>query len=121
MNIVITPSSPIPIYRQLYEQICILILKGELKSGESLPSIRTLARELSVSVITVKKAWEALEASGFIITVSTKGSYVASLTEGDIARLKEEIIKEELSPIVEKLKAFKASREDIERIIDVIW
>jgi DNA-binding transcriptional regulator YhcF (GntR family) len=46
---------------------------------------------------------------------------VASLTEGDIARLKEEIIKEELSPIVEKLKAFKASREDIERIIDVIW
>lgn len=77
MNIIISNSSGRPIYEQITQQIKGLILRGELAEGEALPSMRLLAKELRISVITTKRAYEDLERGGFIRTVAGKGCYVA--------------------------------------------
>ena len=77
MNILISNSNNQPIYEQIYEQIKSAITSDELKSGDKLESIRNLAKDLRVSVITTKRAYEELEREGYIYTVSGKGSYVA--------------------------------------------
>lgn len=80
MNIIISSTSDNPIYQQIYDQICAQIIKGELPSGFCLPPIRTVAKELRVSVITVKRAWEELERAGFIHAMVGRGCFVAPLT-----------------------------------------
>ena len=77
MNIVISNSSGKPIYEQIAEQIKAMILNGELETGAALPSIRLLAKELRISVITTKRAYEELEREGFLVTAPGKGSFVA--------------------------------------------
>lgn len=77
MEIIISNSSPKPIYGQITEQIKNSIMMGTLGEGEALPSMRLLARELHISVITTKRAYEDLEREGFIETVAGKGSFVA--------------------------------------------
>ena len=78
MRIIISNSSEDPIYEQIVKQIKNQIINGELTEQESLPSIRKLAGELSISVITTKRAYEELEREGYIDTVGGKGSFVAS-------------------------------------------
>lgn len=77
MNIIISNSSDKPIYEQIASQIKSLILTGALQTGEALPSLRLLAKELRVSVISTKRAYEELEREGFIESVAGKGSFVA--------------------------------------------
>lgn len=77
MELYISNSSGVPIYAQITEQIRTKILTGELKEGDALPSIRMLAKELRISVITTKRAYEDLEQAGFINTLPGKGSFVA--------------------------------------------
>jgi Predicted transcriptional regulators len=79
MNILIKNSSDQPIYDQISSQMKNLILTGVLKEGEALPSIRNLAKELRISVITSQRAYEELEKDGFIVTVPGKGSFVATV------------------------------------------
>ena len=76
MNIIISNSSDLPIYEQITEQIKSMIIQGELKEGDSLPSMRTLAKDLRISVITTKRAYEELEKNGFIRSFTGKGSFV---------------------------------------------
>lgn len=87
MNIIISNSSGRPIYEQITQQIKGLILRGELAEGEALPSMRLLAKELRISVITTKRAYEDLERAGLIRTVAGKGCYVAPR---DISALRQE-------------------------------
>ncbi|PEJ37220.1 GntR family transcriptional regulator [Bacillus pseudomycoides] len=77
MNIIISNSSPDPIYEQISKQLKQLILNGGLKGGDQLPSIRSLAKELQISVITTKRAYEELEKERYIETVAGKGTYVS--------------------------------------------
>jgi GntR family transcriptional regulator len=77
MDIIISNSSPKPIYEQITSQIKAMILNGTLREGEALPSMRLLAKELRISVITTKRAYEDLERDGFIETVTGRGSFVA--------------------------------------------
>ncbi len=77
IEIIITNTTNSPIYEQIYRQIKTQILKDELKEGEALPSMRMLAKELRISVITTKRAYEELERNGYIVTVIGKGSFVA--------------------------------------------
>ena len=77
LHIVISNQSGKPIYEQIVEQVKALIINGELKEGDALPSMRLLAKELRISVITTKRAYEELEREGFIETVPGKGSFVA--------------------------------------------
>ncbi len=77
MNIIISNSSGRPIYEQIAEQIKNMVMSGALKAGDSLPSMRLLAKELRISVITTKRAYEELEREGFIVSYTGKGSFVA--------------------------------------------
>ncbi len=77
MNIILSNSSGKPIYEQITAQIKAQIMSGELQAGDALPSMRTLAKELRISVITTKRAYEELEREGFLCSVAGKGSFVA--------------------------------------------
>lgn len=91
MNIIISNSSNQPIYEQIVSQIKALIISGELNEGDALPSMRLLAKELRISVITTKRAYEELEKEGFIVSVTGKGSFVASK---NLEFIKEQQLKE---------------------------
>ncbi|NYB74365.1 GntR family transcriptional regulator [Sedimentibacter hydroxybenzoicus DSM 7310] len=91
MNIIISNSSGQPIYEQIVSQIKSLIISGELNEGDALPSMRILAKELRISVITTKRAYEELEREGFIVSFTGKGSFVASK---NIDLIREQQLKE---------------------------
>lgn len=104
MDIVISNASELPIYEQISSQIRMLIINGTLKEGEILPSIRVIAKELKVSVITTKRAYSELERDGFIETVQGRGSFVG-------ARNLELIREEQLKQVeVHVQKAVEAAR-----------
>ena len=94
MNILITNTSDKPIYEQIFTQIRDQILSGALQPGQALPSIRSLAKDLRVSVITTKRAYEELEKAGYLYSVPAKGSYVAEkntqlVREADLTQIEE--------------------------------
>lgn len=91
MNIIISNTNNRPIYEQIYSQIKAAILSGELPEGELLPSIRSLAKDLRISVITTKRAYDELEKDGYIYTVAAKGCYVA---EKNTQIIREEHLKQ---------------------------
>ena len=78
MKIIINTSSMVPIYEQIVDQIKTLIRNGDLKENDNLPSVRTLSKELRISALTAKKAYDALENEGFVVTGHGKGTYVAA-------------------------------------------
>ncbi len=121
MNIIISNSSAVPLYEQIQNQIKSQILNGELISEELLPSIRSLAKELKVSIITTKRAYEELEKEGYIITVAGKGSYVCSQST---ERLKEAALFEmesKLEEIIQRAKKMGISEEEFVEIIKSIY
>ena len=87
MHIIINNSSMVPIYEQIVNAVKTMILSGELKQGDPLGSIRTLAAELKISALTVKKAYDQLENEGYTVTVHGKGSYVADGHTGKKIRI----------------------------------
>ena len=91
MYVTVSNASDRPIYEQIYTQIKAAILRGELREGEALPSIRALAKDLRISVITTKRAYDELEADGFLYTVAGKGCFVA---EKDLDLIREQKLKE---------------------------
>ena len=121
MNIIISNSSNIPIYEQIKEQIKSKIISNELKAGEMLPSIRSLAKDLRISVITTKNAYEQLEQEGYVETIVAKGTYVANKNI--------EIIREEQLQKIENLidtaisiaKISKISKKEIQSMIDILY
>ena len=117
MNILIDNKSGEPIYNQIYAQIKNQIISGELKEDEMLPSIRGLAKDLRISFITTKRAYEELEKEGFIYTLPAKGCYVAPK---NVELLREENLKkiEEYIEQIAKLAAScNLSRDDIIEMI----
>lgn len=94
MNIIISNADNQPIYEQIFRQLKSLIVQGELKAGDMLPSIRQLAKDLRISVITTKRAYDELEKEGYIYTIAGKGCYVAEknmelVREGNLRELEE--------------------------------
>jgi GntR family transcriptional regulator len=113
--------SEIPIYQQLYNQIVSQILSGDLKSGTNLPSIRVMAKELRVSVITIKKTWEELEKSGYLYTISGKGTYISALTEKNLEIKKDNLLKELFSKNISQCKTLNISKEEIFVVINDLY
>lgn len=121
MNIIISNSSDKPIYEQITGQVKNMIMNGQLKEGDALPSMRTLAKELRISVITTKRAYEELERDGFITTVIGKGSFVRA---ADTRLLREEKLKQVeglLSAAVSLAGQSGISREEVEEILTIIY
>lgn len=117
MNIIISNSSGIPIYEQIESQIKDMIIKGELKEGDNLPSMRLLAKELKISVITTKRAYEDLERDGFVETVMGKGSFVASK---NIEFIKEQKLKDLEDHILKAVRIAKSSGITLQEVHDII-
>ena len=109
MNILLRNTGDRPIYEQIYTQIRDQILSGALPAGIPLPSIRALAKDLRISVITTKRAYDELEADGFICTMAGKGSFVA---ERDLALVREQHLKE-MEQHLQEAAACGLNREDI--------
>ena len=101
MYVTVSTASDRPIYEQIYTQIKAAILRGELREGEALPSIRALAKDLRISVITTKRAFDDLERDGFICTVQGKGSFVAAKNR---EMLREELLKQAEQKLLEAIE-----------------
>ena len=112
MKLTVTNTSPLPLYRQMYDQLAAQILRGEIAPGEVLPPIRTVAQELSVSLISVRRAWEELERDGFIHTAVGRGTFAAALGETDKAAMRRAILKEKLTDAAQFCAAVGASGEE---------
>ncbi len=118
MNIFIDNKSGFPIYEQIYKQIKSQIINGSLAEDEPLPSIRNLAKDLRISVITTKRAYDELEKEGFIYTVAAKGCFVAPK---NVELLREEnlkIIEEYIDKILQLAASCNLQKEDIIAMID---
>ena len=102
MNIIINHSFMVPIYEQIVDQIKTLIRKGELKENDSLPSVRTLSKTLKISALTVKKAYDALEAEGFAVTIHGKGTYIASANAELLLEEQKKEIEHDLEIAIQK-------------------
>ncbi|NLY46453.1 MAG: GntR family transcriptional regulator [Tissierella sp.] len=121
MRIIITNSSNEPIYEQIINQIKALILKGELKEGQLLPSIRGLAKDLQISVITTKRAYDELEKKGFVEVIPGKGSYVAPQNTELLKEQKIKIIEAKLNEIVEESKLLGFTFEDVNSMLKILF
>ena len=117
MDIIISNAGGVPIYDQITRQIKGLILRGELKEGEALPSMRLLARELRISVITTKRAYEELEREGFITTVPGKGCFVAPQ---DPALAREETLRRVEEHLTRAVEAAKVGGITLEEMTDTL-
>jgi len=121
LNIIISNSSDKPIYEQIAEQIKNLIINGELKEGELMPSIRSLAKELQISVITTKRAYEELERSGYIVSVQGKGSYVSAQNKELLKEARLRIIEEKLAEAVSAAQVINMSLKELIEILEVLY
>ena len=120
MKIIINTSSMVPIYEQIIDQIKTMIWKQELKQNDQLPSVRALSKELKISALTVKKAYDELEREGFTVTIHGKGSYVtAANTELMMEEQKKEV-EQDLEQAILKGRRFGISDEDIKTLFELI-
>lgn len=117
MDIIISNSSGIPIYEQIYNQLKSLIVTGKLKEGDALPSMRLLAKELRISVITTKRAYEELERDGLIETITGKGSFVG---KQNIELIKEEYLKETESHLIKAIENSKHADMKLEELTELL-
>ena len=121
MEIIISNSSDKPIYEQICIQIKSLIMDGTLAAGEALPSMRVLARDLHISVITVQRAYEDLTRDGFIETVSGKGSFVAAQNKAFIQEEQLRIAEELLQKAADIGRMHGISYEQMSNILKLFY
>lgn len=120
MKIIINTSLMVPIYEQIVDQIKTLIRSGELKENDNLPSVRTLSKELRISALTVKKAYDSLESGGFTVTVHGKGTYVAAANPELLLEEQKKELEAELEQAIQKGRRCGISDEDIRSLFELI-
>ncbi len=121
MKIIIRNSSPDPIYKQISDQLRGMIITGELQPGEALPSIRNLARDLRISVITTKRSYEDLEREGFLETVGGKGTFVAPQNREFLKEQKLKIIEAKLAEAVDEAKMLGLKKSELKEMLDALY
>ena len=120
MKIIINTSLMVPIYEQIVDQIKMLIRNGELKENDNLPSVRTLSKELKISALTVKKAYDNLESEGFTVTVHGKGTYVAATNTELLVEEQKKELEADLEQAIQKGRRCGISDEDIKSLFELI-
>lgn len=121
MKIIIKNGSPVPIYEQIREAIKEEILKGKLKAGEKLPSVRSLARELSISILTVKKAYDELEKEGFIVSKQGLGTFVGEDDPKLRIEEKQKNLEEALLDAIKISKDLEIEKKDLIEILEYLY
>ena len=120
MHIILNHTSMVPIYEQIMGYIKSAVIKGEMKPGEALPSVRTLASELKISALTVKKAYDRLEEEGFVVTVHGKGSFVAEANTGLAVETRRREAENILSQAIESVRAAGLTDEEIRTLMEIL-
>ena len=110
----------VPIYEQIVDQVKLLIRRGELKENDILPSVRTLSKELKISALTVKKAYDSLESEGFTVTVHGKGTYVAASNAELLLEEQKKEVEADLEMAIQKGRRCGISDEDIRSLFELI-
>lgn len=120
MKIIINTSSMVPIYEQIIDQIKTMIRKQKLKQNDQLPSVRALSKELKISALTVKKAYDELEREGFTVTVHGKGSYVTAANTELMMEEQRKEVEQDLEQAILKGRRFGISDDDIKTLFELI-
>ncbi|MBO5033152.1 MAG: GntR family transcriptional regulator [Lachnospiraceae bacterium] len=120
MNIIINHTSMQPIYDQIVNQIKDKIMHGELLEETMLPSVRTLAKDLKVSALTVKKAYDRLEEEGFVITVHGKGSFVACANQAQMLEEKKKEVEAEFEQSIRKARSCGMEEQEIRELFEIV-
>ena len=120
MHIILNHSSMVPIYEQLMEQIKSEIIRSGLAEGEALPSVRTLAGELRISALTVKKAYDRLEEEGFVTTVHGKGTFVTAADKQLAIEARRKTVEEDFDKAIDRARAAGISKEEILEIVRLL-
>lgn len=121
MRIILDYENGVPIYEQIKSQVKRQILSGQLPPGEMLPSIRTLAKELKIGIITAKRAYDDLTAEGFTCAVQGKGVFVGNIKADELSRLGVQEVEELLKTAAVRAKNNGLSKEDALTIFDKVW
>jgi len=121
MKMIISNSSPLPIYEQITQQIKQQIMSGDLAEGDALPSIRKLALELQISVITTKRAYEELEREGFIDTVGGKGTFVAAQNKELLREKKMKVVEDKLAEAVAQARMLGISAAELKEMLLILF
>jgi GntR family transcriptional regulator len=121
MRILISNSSPDPIYQQIVRQIKGQIISGDLTEGAPLPSIRKLARELQISVITTKRAYEELDREGLIDTVGGKGTFVASQNQDFLREKRMRLVEGKLAEALTEARMLGVGHDELMEMVRLLW
>lgn len=121
LNILIATSSKVPLFEQIKEQIKEQVFSGELKEGDALPSMRVLAKELKVSVITTKRAYEDLEQEGFVISAVGKGTFVAGQQPHVLKEWQVRELENDLEKMVQSSKRIGLSKKEFIELVDIYF
>ena len=120
MKIIINTSLMVPIYEQIVDQIKTLIREGQLKENDDLPSVRALSKELKISALTVKKAYDNLESEGFTVTVHGKGTYVAATNKEILLEEQKKELETDLEHAIQKGRRYGISDEEIRSLFELL-
>ena len=120
MKIIVNTSLMVPIYEQLVDQIKLLIRRGELKENDHLPSVRALSRDLKISALTVKKAYDLLEEEGFTITVHGKGTYVAEINRELLLEEQKKELQMDFETAIQKGRRFGIDDADMKELFELL-
>lgn len=121
MKLIISNTSDAPIYQQIKDQIKNAILLGELKEGELLPSIRVLANDLHVSVLTTRRVYDELEAEGFIVSMAGKGSFVAKENLELLRETKRHAVEVKLAEALDAAKALGIGKKELFEMMNLLF
>ena len=120
MHIILNHSSMVPIYEQLMEQIKSDIIQSVLSEGEALPSVRTLAGELRISALTVKKAYDKLDEEGFVTTVHGKGTYVSASDKQLAAEARRRAVEEDFDKAIDRALSIGMEKDEITELVQLL-
>ena len=121
LTVVVAHQSDEPIYEQIKRQFRQSIMTGLMQEGDSLPSLRQLAKELRVSVVTINRAYEDLEKEGFIVTAAGRGAFVAKVSKESLKDKKLKLVEEKLMESIELAESYGISRADFIKMIDLLF
>lgn len=121
MHLIISNSSSVPIYEQIKEQIIEQILNGELSENEMLPSIRNLSKDIKISLMTIKKAYDQLESEGYIISIAGKGTYVAPKNEYLIKEKAQKDIEMFIQKAVDIAEKYAITKDEIIDLVNILY
>ena len=121
MHLIISNSSSVPIYEQIKEQIIEQIMNDELKEDEMLPSIRSLSKDIKISLMTIKKAYDQLESDGYIVSIAGKGTFVAPRNSNLVKEHAQKEIEDNIKKAIDLAVRYDISKDEIIDLVNMLY